>query len=97
MEGNNSNIIFDQRAKYPLFLREQAKKKITEIVKNENSEFHDFYKKKLIIKSNKEGEEGNVNVVLYKKLENFILYSYSLDYRKNNMKMLKIDRKMIII
>ena len=97
LEGNNSNIIFDQRAKYPLFLREQAKKKITEIVKNENSEFHDFYKKKLIIKSNKEGEEGNVNVVLYKKLENFILYSYSLDYRKNNMKMLKIDRKMIII
>ena len=96
MEGNN-NIISDQRAKYPLFLREKAKKIISEIVKNEDSEFHDFYKKKLIIKSNKEGVEDTVNIDLYKKLENYTLYSYSLAYRKSNMKIFKNDRKMIII
>ena len=91
------NIISDERAKYPLFLREQAKKIISEIVKKEDSQFHDFYKEKLIIKSNKEGAEDTVNFDLYKKLENFTLYSYSLAYRKNNMKIFKNDRKMIII
>ena len=96
IDSINTNIAKDERAKFPLFLREESKKIIREIVNNEFSEkdFGTFLKEKLIIK---EDQKDTVNFQLYKKIENFLLYNMSKLNKIFTKKQFKNEYKMIII
>ena len=91
-------IVNDQRAKFPLFLREKSKEIIAGIVKKNleiDTDFCDFIKEKLLNKNN-----NTVNMETYKNLENLLLYimfvkSKKIDY-KNLQEKKKIQKLFII-
>ena len=106
-------ILKDENAKYPLFLREKIKEIITKIVQysTEYDEFKETIKQKLILREGKKIERKNgekiaiqnsdtVNIEEYKKMEKFLLYNIQLKlYEKGleSKKNIKLDRKLIII
>ena len=86
------NILEDENAKYPLFLREKIKEIITKIVNylGDYDEFKEKIKQKLILRNKKKIERNQgikieiqkntdtVNIEEYKKMEKFLLYNMQL-------------------
>ena len=91
LNSKDKNIIIDQRAKFPLFLREKAKEFIRDIVKEGNEGgINEFVRDKLII-----NENGNksVNMELYKSLESFFLYKMFVKTKIIDNGKIKVDEK----
>ena len=91
LNSKDKNIIIDQRAKFPLFLREKAKEFIRDIVKEGNEGgINEFVRDKLII-----NENGNksVNMELYKNLESFFLYKMFVKTKIIDNDKIKVDEK----